>query len=80
MRIKSHRRGRDEKCRDNWEFVAAKWQRFWLKVHHDAPTRSGVVSTTRVPADISVGMTKTTLLGLSRRREVRKLMKIIGFG
>ena len=72
MRTKSHRRGRDEKCRDNWRFVAVKRQRFWLEVHHDTTTCGGVVSTTRVPADISVGWLRSSTLACTLAAKLRK--------
>jgi len=56
-------------------FVAVKHQRFWLEVHRDATTCGEVVSTTRVPADISVGITTSSTRAGKRCYRVRKLVR-----
>jgi len=61
-------------------FVAVKHQRFRLEVHRDATTCGKVVSTTRVPADISVGIVTLSTLALHADCKVRKLVRNHPFG
>ena len=61
-------------------FVAVKHQRFRLEVHRDATTCGEVVSTTRVPADISVGITTSSAQAGKRCYRVRKLVRNHPFG